>query len=221
MPKILFHSGRLYEKCRKTSRAWFPTTGFSFFSLIQNPLGCFRIIAQCFVVIDLVKPPLKARGAWSDVIQIFDVNVKWAAHTHTHTHTHTAVLRHPPGCSVQGRVLVFRNVPRYHFFFTPGNLTYSTSWCKLCGGKEAVMFSIISSLKFQLSSEICQILCYPSRLSNQGLAFNIRLTDLGNCTWKIGWFWCPPKFEKSIETGDNYFFRTKIFRRHCALPQPA
>ena len=117
MPKILFHSGRLYEKCRKTSRAWFPTTGFSFFSLIQNPLGCFRIIAQCFVVIDLVKPPLKARGAWSDVIQIFDVNVKWAAHTHTHTHTHTAVLRHPPGCSVQGRVLVFRNVPRYHFFF--------------------------------------------------------------------------------------------------------
>ena len=58
-----------------------PQPVFSFFSLIQNPLSCFRIIAQCFVLLDLVKPPLKARGALSDVIQIFDVNVKWAAHT--------------------------------------------------------------------------------------------------------------------------------------------
>ena len=87
VPKILFHSGRLYEKGTKTGRARFPTTGFSFFSLIQNPIGCFRIIAQCSVVADLVKPPLKARGTLSDVIQIFDVNVKLAARTHTHSCT--------------------------------------------------------------------------------------------------------------------------------------
>jgi hypothetical protein len=93
VPKILFHSGSFYETGSKTGRAWFPTTGFSFFSLIQNPLRCFRIITQCFVVTDLVKPPLKARGALSDVIQIFDVNVKLAAHTHTHTQLYLGILQ--------------------------------------------------------------------------------------------------------------------------------
>ena len=109
-------------KCRKscftqvgcTKRAVKPaesslvsTTGFSFFSLIC----CFRIIAQCFVRTDLVKSPLKARRALNDVIQIFDVNVKWIAHTHTHSCTW-----YPPGCSRQRRGLVFHNVPRYHFY---------------------------------------------------------------------------------------------------------
>ena len=77
-----------------------PTTGFSFFSLIRNLLGCFRIVAQCSVLRDRVKPPLKARDALSDVIQIVDVNVKWASYTHTHTHTHALMWSYCIKCNI-------------------------------------------------------------------------------------------------------------------------